>query len=113
MKLFGKKDKKEQTCCCGGECTPETMEKAEVMKKSGGIIVLGSGCVKCHNLKKNVEEALETIGADVPVELITDFSVIASYGVLSTPALVIGNKVVSYGKVLSKEEAVNIIRESL
>jgi len=38
------------------------------------------------------------------VELITDFSIIAAYGVMTTPALVVEGKVVSYGKVLKTEE---------
>ena len=42
---------------------------------------------------------------DVPIDHVTDFTRIAAYGVMSTPALVVQGFVVSYGKVLSKEEA--------
>ena len=43
------------------------------------------------------------------MEHITDFSRIASYGVMCTPALVIDGEVVSYGKVLTKEEVQHIL----
>ena len=44
------------------------------------------------------------------MDLITDFSVIAAYGVMSTPALVVDGKVVSYGKVLKRDEVVTILK---
>ena len=43
------------------------------------------------------------------IDHVTDFPQIASYGVMSTPALVVDGKVVSYGKVLKKDEVVNIL----
>ena len=44
------------------------------------------------------------------IEHITDFSQIASYGVMSTPALVLDKKVVCYGKVISKKEVIEILK---
>ena len=44
---------------------------------------------------------------------IKDFVEIANYGVMSTPALVINEKVVSQGKVLSKDEAKDILKEMI
>lgn len=44
------------------------------------------------------------MGREENVEMVTDFSVIAAFGVMSTPALVHDGKVVSYGKVLTKEQ---------
>jgi len=42
---------------------------------------------------------------------VTDFAQIASYGVMSTPALVVDGKVVSYGKVLSKDEVKALLQK--
>ena len=91
MGLFGlgKKKKEIKSCCSGANCTPEEMVKAEESKRNGGIKVLGGGCVKCHELEANAVAALKELGMDDTVELITDFAVIASYGVMSTPALVL------------------------
>lgn len=106
MGLFGSGKKKEETksCCCGGGCVPEEKTGTEESKKTGGIKVLGGGCAKCHELEMNTETALQELGMDDKVELVTDFAVIAAYGVMSTPALVIDGKVVSYGKVLRADE---------
>ncbi len=79
-------------------------------KKENEIKVLGGGCAKCHKLLDNTQAALKELNRNEEVELITDFSVIASYGVMSTPALVVGNKVVSYGKVLKMNEIVNLLK---
>lgn len=108
---FGKKEERKETCLCGGNCTPEVMKKAEQIKADGGIKVLGGGCAKCHELEANTKAALSELGVNEDVELITDFSVIATYGVMSTPALVIDNKVVAYGKVLKEQEVVEAIKK--
>ena len=108
---FGKKEDKKETCCCGGNCTPEAMAQAEQTKSAGGIKVLGGGCAKCHELEANTKAALAELSISEEVELITDFSVIATYGVMSTPALVIDNKVVSYGKVLKTPEVVAALKK--
>lgn len=108
MKLFGKKEEKK-SCCCSGNCTSETMEHAEMTKKKDGIKVLGSGCAKCIALENATRTAISEMNLDFNIEHITDFTQIASYGVMSTPALVINSKVVSYGKVLTIDEVKAII----
>jgi small redox-active disulfide protein 2 len=113
MSLFGKKKEEvNKTCCCGGNCTPENMEKAEETKTENGIKVLGSGCAKCNELEAAVKEALGELGMDTNIEHVTDFAQIAAFGVMTTPALVIDGKVVSYGKVLKKQEAIEIIKRA-
>lgn len=99
MNVFRKKENK--TCCCE-TCTPQTMENVKIAET--GIKILGSGCAKCHALEKAVQTAIQELQLNVDVEHITDFAQIASYGIMTTPALVIHGKVVSYGKVLSVEE---------
>ena len=68
------------------------------------VKVLGGGCSKCETLLSNTKEAIASTGADAEVEYITDFGVIGSYGIMSTPALVIDDRVVSMGKVLKTSE---------
>lgn len=74
------------------------------------IKVLGGGCAKCHELEANTKAALRALGMTDGVQLITDFSVIASYGVMCTPALVLDGKVVSSGRVLTTEEIKELLR---
>ena len=112
MGLFGKKKEETKSCCCGGACTPESMAQAETAKAATGVKVLGSGCAKCNALESAVRSALEELGMDTTIEHVTDFAQIAAYGIMSTPALAVDGKVVSYGKVLSKDEAKAVIQKA-
>lgn len=108
---FGKK-KEERSCCCNGNCNSESLETAKESIKSGSTVkVLGSGCAKCNELEQNVLLALQELNMDTSIEHVTDFTQIAAYGVMTTPALVIDGKVVSYGKVLKKEEVITILQK--
>lgn len=116
MGLFGKKKEKEKeeasSCCCGGACESESMEQEkEVIASGESVKVLGSGCAKCNELEANVKAALEQLGMDTAIEHVTDFTQIAAYGVMSTPALVVDGKVVSYGKVLKTEDVVKLLQK--
>ena len=112
MGLFGKKkDEEKPSCCCGGSCTPEDMAKAEAAKAAPGVKVLGSGCEKCNALEAAAKAALQELGMGDEIEHVRDFADIASYGVMSTPALVVDGKVVSFGKVLKKDEVVTILKK--
>ncbi len=72
--------------------------------------MLGSGCKKCNDLELATKEALETLGMDSTIEHVTDFAAISSYGVMTTPALVVDGKVLSYGKVLKASEVVELLK---
>lgn len=112
MALFGKKNKNEKnTSCCGGSYDTENMAKAEKAKAEGASVkVLGSGCAKCNQLEAATKAALEQLGMDATIDHVTDFAQIATYGVMTTPALVVDGKVVSYGKVLKTDEVVKILQ---
>ena len=88
MSLFRKKKEETSSCCCGGNCDAESMTKAENAKTEGASVkVLGSGCAKCNQLEAATKAALEQLGMDTTIDHVTDFSQIAAYGVMSTPAL--------------------------
>jgi len=75
------------------------------------IKVLGSGCKNCVTLEANTKAALVELGIKAEVEKITDFAEIAKYGIMSTPGLVIDEKVVSFGKVLKPKDIVKIVEK--
>jgi len=75
------------------------------------IKILGSGCKSCVQLAENTKTALSELGLEAEMIKITDFSEIAGYGVMTTPALVIDEKVVSFGKILKAKEIVKIIEK--
>ena len=107
MGLFGMKKEKGGDCC--GTCGADAMARAEQSKGRSGVKVLGSGCAKCSALEAAARAALEELGMDDAIEHVTDFAQLAAYGVMTTPALVVDGKVVSYGKTLKKEEAAALI----
>ena len=114
MRIFDlgkKKEGKGPACCSGCNCDSKSMESAKEAQATGAAVkVLGSGCAKCNQLEGNTKAALLQLGMDTTIDHVTDFTKIASYGVMSTPALVIDGKVVSYGKVLKTEEIVQILQ---
>ena len=111
MGLFGLGKKKEQEpsscgCSCGGGCAG-----AEPAADCA-VLILGSGCENCRKLEENVRAALAEPGqSDTAVGHVTDFTEIAKYGVMRTPALVVEGQVVSSGRVLSKDEAAALLRK--
>ena len=73
------------------------------------IKILGTGCVNCGNLEANTRTALADLGLSVEIDHVTDPGEIVSWGVMSTPALVIDDEVVLSGRVPPAEQ----IRELL
>lgn len=68
------------------------------------IKILGTGCPNCQNLEKNTKEALAQLKIEAQVEKITDMEKIMGYGIMSLPAIVADEKVLSYGVVPPVEE---------
>lgn len=73
------------------------------------IKILGSGCKKCITLKENTEIALKETGMEAEIIKVMEFKDIMAFGVMTTPALVINEKVVSFGKVLKPKEIIKIL----
>lgn len=111
MALFGKRKKEGQdsACCCAEDCAAKAGESGAGAR----VKILGSGCAKCNALEKAAKEALGELNMDARVEHVTDFAKIAAYGVMTTPALVVDEKVVSFGRVLSTDEVKEILEKTL
>lgn len=77
---------------------------------SSPVKVLGSGCASCNLLEEHTRQALQELGMDTSIEHVTDFAVIAAFGVMTTPALVVDGKVLSSGKVLAKDEVLSLLK---
>jgi small redox-active disulfide protein 2 len=73
------------------------------------IKILGSGCPKCQRLYANALDAVKQAQSSATVEKVTDMGEILRYRILSTPALVIDEKVVSTGQLLSTESIVALL----
>ena len=75
------------------------------------IKILGTGCKNCVALTENTQAAVKELGIEAEIVKVTDFKDIMTYGVMLTPALVIDEKVVSFGKVLKPKDIENIIKK--
>ena len=129
MALFhiGKKKEEEKqgsACCCGsgvkGEeaagCCAATNDSAACCCGApvDGICcvkVLGAGCKSCHEQYENAKAAVTALGLNIEVEYITDMEKVMGYGVMSMPAIVVNEKVVSMGKVLKAADVENLLRK--
>ncbi|OQY35855.1 MAG: hypothetical protein B6243_04325 [Anaerolineaceae bacterium 4572_5.2] len=77
------------------------------------IKVLGSGCANCKMVKALAAEAIAELGAEAVVEEVTDIQAIMSYGVMSTPGIVIDEKLVGSGGVPSRQQMQQIIQQAM
>ncbi len=76
------------------------------------IKVLGPGCSNCKKLHESAKEAINELNSNIDLEYITDIEKMIAYGIMSSPALVINEKVVSQGRVLSKEDIIKLIKSN-
>lgn len=117
MSLFRKK--KEQAapkCACNGNCS--TSEVINVTndcccgaeKSISNIKVLGAGCKSCHEQYEYAKTAVKNLGIDIDVEYITDLQKVMTYGVMSMPAIVVNDKVVSMGKILKTADIEKLLK---
>ena len=77
------------------------------------IKILGSGCSNCAKLEKVTKEGIAQLGIEAQVEKVEDMQKIMSYGVMSTPALVINGVVKLVGKVPNKTRIIEILEKEL
>jgi len=76
------------------------------------IKILGTGCPNCRKLEQVALQAVAESGLDVKVTEVTDIEQIMSYPIASTPALVIEEKVKSFGRIPKKEQIIAWIKEA-
>lgn len=116
---FGKKKEESKASACTCSCGCPTSEATEVVNTCCGeaingiccIKVLGSGCKNCHALLEASKEAVKSMGLNIEVEYVTDMEKIMEYGVMSMPALVVNEKVVSMGKVLKAADVEKLLHK--
>ena len=73
------------------------------------IKVLGGGCRSCEALLDAVKEVVAKNNINADIEYITDMEKIMGYGIMSMPALMIDDKLISSGRVLKAKEIEKLI----
>ena len=77
------------------------------------IKILGSGCANCKTLFRRTADALKELNIEADLIKVEDIQGIMSYGIMSTPGLVINEKVVSQGRVPSVDTLKGVILEAV
>ena len=77
------------------------------------IKVLGSGCANCKRVEQIARKVITDMGVEAEVIKVTDYNAIISYNILSTPGLVINEKVVSTGRIPTPAEVATWLTNTL
>lgn len=77
------------------------------------IKVLGSGCANCKKLEAITRQTIDQMGVQADLIKVTEYSEIMSYNIMSTPGLVINEKVVSTGRIPSTAEITTWLADAL
>lgn len=75
------------------------------------IKILGPGCKNCKNLERATRQALDDLHLDATLEKVEDYPTIVGYGVMSTPALVVDEKVLVSGRVPNAAQLRELLKE--
>ena len=126
MSLFESGKKKEEVkvepaCACNGKaaheassCCCKNQQEENICDKDNKITsikVLGAGCKSCHKQFENVKRAVEELDLEIEVEYITDMEKVMAFGVMSMPAIVVNEQVVSMGKVLKAADVEKLLHK--
>ena len=68
------------------------------------IKILGSGCTNCKKVEQIVRQAVANMGMEAEINKVTDYHELMQYPSLSTPALVINEKLICAGRIPSPAE---------
>jgi small redox-active disulfide protein 2 len=77
------------------------------------IKVLGSGCANCKKLEAVTRQAVSKLGIEAEVIKVTEYPDIMKYNLMSTPGLVVNEKVVSSGRIPSEAEITTFLTSAL
>ena len=73
------------------------------------ILVIGGGCSDCDRLYEEVTAAVAELKLDASIGKVTDLVEMVKLGVMSVPALMVDGKLLSAGRVLSKEKVKKLL----
>ncbi len=77
------------------------------------IKVLGPGCENCKRLAWLADRAVQQLGIEAQIVKVTDYADIMKYDILSTPGLVINEKLVSSGRIPTEAEITTFLASAL
>jgi len=77
------------------------------------IKVLGSGCANCKRVEQIAHKVVDELGIEAEIVKVTEYPEIMKYNVMSTPGLVVNEKLVSYGRIPTPAEVTTFLTNAL
>jgi small redox-active disulfide protein 2 len=74
---------------------------------------LGPGCENCKKLATLTEQAVNNLSIEAKIEKVTDYAEIMKYPIMSTPGLVLNEKLVASGRIPSEAEITSFLTTAL
>lgn len=77
------------------------------------VKVLGSGCASCKNVEQLARQAIAKLDLEAEVIKVTDYAEMMQYNILSTPGLVINDKLVCAGRIPTEAQVTSWLIDAL
>lgn len=77
------------------------------------VKVLGPGCANCKRLEELTRKVIDELAVEAEIEKVTNYNQIVDLGVMSTPGLIVNDKVVSSGRIPSEDEIRDWVKNAL
>ena len=95
----------------GWGCLPDSLEDEGKQREIDKILLLSNE--NSAEMLTNLQNAINKLNIDFPIKSTDDKATMSYYGVMTLPALIINDEVVSYGEILSEEKLIGILKEKL
>ncbi len=90
---------------------PDPLEDEGIQREVDKILLLSNE--NSAEMLSNLQNALNKLNIDFPIKCTDDKAIMSYYGVMTLPALIIDDELVSYGEILSEEKLICILQEKM
>ncbi len=92
---------------------PDPLEEEGIKREVEKILLLGNDNEDSLNMLDNLRKAILYLDLDLEIKYTDSKSSMSYYGVMTLPALIVNDELISYGEVLDKNKIINILKEKL
>ncbi|ASJ21012.1 thioredoxin family protein [Brachyspira hampsonii] len=92
---------------------PDPLEEEGVEREIEKILLLGNDDKNSLDMLDNLRKAILELNLDLSIKYTDSKGIMSYYGVMTLPALIVNDELISYGEVLDKEKIINILKEKL
>lgn len=97
----------------GWGCLPDPLEDEGIEREVEKILLLGNNDENSLDMLDNLRRAILDLNLDLSIKYTDSKGTMSYYGVMTLPALIVNDELISYGEVLDREKIVNILKEKL